>query len=131
VPALIQSAVSPKEFRKNWALLIQIIYHVNPLLCPKCYGSIKIISFIDQEKLIERILRHLGYGMPETMARPLKVPPISLNLHMTILILSFSPRRRLSEPEAAQRLFAPIARFLSSGHTGDLRLFLAENPNFS
>jgi hypothetical protein len=60
VPALNQSAVSPGEFRKNWARLIQKIYHVNPLLCPKCSGSMKIISFIDQDELIERILRHLG-----------------------------------------------------------------------
>ena len=34
MPALIDSDVSKKEFRKNWARLIQKIYHVNPLLCP-------------------------------------------------------------------------------------------------
>jgi hypothetical protein len=45
IPALIESEVSPKEFRKNWARLIQKIYNVNPLLCPKCLGSMKIISF--------------------------------------------------------------------------------------
>ena len=36
VPALIESTVSPKEFRQNWARLIQKIYQVDPLLCPKC-----------------------------------------------------------------------------------------------
>jgi putative transposase len=45
VPALIESEVSPKEFCKNWARLIQKIYNVDPLLCPKCQGSMKIISF--------------------------------------------------------------------------------------
>jgi len=40
--------------------LIQKIYRLNPLLCPKCSGSMKIISFIDQDDLIQRILRHLG-----------------------------------------------------------------------
>ncbi len=60
VPALIESEVSPKEFRSNWARLIQKIYHVNPLLCPKCLGSMKIVSFIEEDELIERILRHLG-----------------------------------------------------------------------
>ena len=44
VPALIQSAVSPKEFRKNRGHLIREIYRVNPLLCPECSGSMKIIS---------------------------------------------------------------------------------------
>jgi hypothetical protein len=37
-PALIESEVSSKEFRKNWARLIQKIYHVDPLLCP-VFGS--------------------------------------------------------------------------------------------
>lgn len=60
VPALIESAVSPKEFRKNWARLIQKIYNVDPLLCPKCRGVMKIISFIEDKDVIEKILRHLG-----------------------------------------------------------------------
>ncbi|GAG64040.1 unnamed protein product [marine sediment metagenome] len=42
---LIDSDIAHKAFRKNWARLIQKIYHVNPLLCPKCLGSMKIISF--------------------------------------------------------------------------------------
>ncbi len=32
VQALIESEVLPKEFRKNWARLIQKIYNVDPLL---------------------------------------------------------------------------------------------------
>ena len=46
-----------KEFRKNWARLIQKIYHVDPLLCPKCLGSMKIISFIEDEDVISKILK--------------------------------------------------------------------------
>jgi hypothetical protein len=57
VPALIESEVSSKEFRKNWARLIQKIYHVDPLLCPKCLGSMKIISFIEDEDVISKILK--------------------------------------------------------------------------
>jgi len=60
VPALIESEVSSKEFRKNWARLIQKIYNVNPLLCPKCSGSMKIISLIDDSEIIKKILNHLG-----------------------------------------------------------------------
>ncbi len=47
VPALIDSDTSRKAFRKNWAQLIQKIYDVDPLLCPKCSGSMKIIAFIE------------------------------------------------------------------------------------
>ena len=60
VPALIDSDISRKAFRKNWAHLIQKIYNVDPLLCPKCSGSMKIISFIEGEEIIAKILRHLG-----------------------------------------------------------------------
>ena len=59
VPALIESEVSPKEFRKNWARLIQKIYNVDPLLCPKCSGTMRIISFIEDSEIIKKILKHL------------------------------------------------------------------------
>lgn len=60
VPALAESDVSPKEFRKSWARLIQKVYHVDPLLCPKCHGSMRIISFIEDSDVIRKILKHLG-----------------------------------------------------------------------
>ena len=60
VPALIESEVSSKEFRKNWARLIQKIYKVNPLLCPKCSRSMRIIAFIEDEQLVKKILKHMG-----------------------------------------------------------------------
>jgi hypothetical protein len=52
--------MSSKEFRQNWARLIQKIYEVDPLTCPKCQGSMRIISFIEELDIIEQILRHLG-----------------------------------------------------------------------
>jgi len=51
--------LSRKAFRKNWARLIQKVYNVDPLLCPKCSGSMKIISFIDDSEIIKKILQHL------------------------------------------------------------------------
>ena len=59
VPALIDSDISPQAFRKNWARLIQKIYNVNPLLCSKCSGSMRIISLIDDAEIIKKILKHL------------------------------------------------------------------------
>jgi len=38
VPALMEPVLTSKAFRKNWARLIQKIYHVDPLLCQKCQG---------------------------------------------------------------------------------------------
>jgi hypothetical protein len=59
VPAFIDSDISPKAFKKNWACLIRKIYNVEPLVCPECSGSMKIISFIEHDKIIAKILRHL------------------------------------------------------------------------
>jgi hypothetical protein len=46
VPALVESNLSCTAFRRNWARLIKNIYQIDPLLCPKCQGSMKVISFI-------------------------------------------------------------------------------------
>ncbi|WP_321491842.1 hypothetical protein [uncultured Desulfobacter sp.] len=52
--------MSSKKERQNWARLIQKIYEVAPLICPKCWGKMHIISFIKELDVIEKILRHLG-----------------------------------------------------------------------
>ena len=45
---------------KGWAEMIRKVYEVDPLCCPSCGGQMKIISFIDDHKVIDRIIRHLG-----------------------------------------------------------------------
>ena len=47
VPALIDSDLSAKEFRRNWARLIQRVYEIDPLICPKCQGDMQVISMIE------------------------------------------------------------------------------------
>lgn len=59
LPALIEPVLTSRAFRKNWARLIQKIYQVDPLLCPKCQGTMKIISFIEEPDVIRKILVHL------------------------------------------------------------------------
>ena len=48
--------------------MIQKIYEVDPLTCPKCSGKMKVISVIEDEKVIKKILKHLGLW--EIKARP-------------------------------------------------------------
>ena len=57
VPALIDSDISRKAFRKNWARLIQKIYNIDPSLCLKYLEPIKIISFIEDEQLVKKMLK--------------------------------------------------------------------------
>ena len=59
VPSVIDSDLSSKAFRQSWARLIQKIYEVDPLICPKCLGPMKIISIIDKPQIIRKILKHL------------------------------------------------------------------------
>jgi len=44
---------------KGWAEMIKKVYEVNPLLCPQCGGEMKVISFIEDYKVIDRIIGHL------------------------------------------------------------------------
>ncbi len=60
MPCILQSEESSKGYRKNWARLIQKIYEVDPLTCPRCQGQMHIISFIEAEDVIKKILTHLG-----------------------------------------------------------------------
>lgn len=60
IPTIMQNRMSSKEARQNWARLIQKIYEVDPLVCPKCQGQMKLISFVENLDVIEKILRHLG-----------------------------------------------------------------------
>ena len=53
------SAVTRKKLNKAWARLIQKIYNVNPLKCPHCDGTMKIIALIEDEETIKKILIHL------------------------------------------------------------------------
>ena len=50
----------PRAFRRSWARLIQKVYQVDPLVCPKCRGEMRIISFIEDSGVVEKSLRHLG-----------------------------------------------------------------------
>ena len=56
------SADSASEFvqrrRASWARLIKKIFEADPLLCP-CGATMKIISFITEPRVVDRILRHL------------------------------------------------------------------------
>ena len=51
-----------REARKGWAALIRQVYESDPLSCPKCGATMRIIAFIErhQTDVIEKILRHCG-----------------------------------------------------------------------
>jgi hypothetical protein len=46
-----------REARSTWARLIKKIFEADPLLCP-CGGRMRIVSFISDPRVVDRILRH-------------------------------------------------------------------------
>jgi hypothetical protein len=44
---------------QGWAEMIRKVYEVDPMLCPKCGGRMKIIAFITDYSVVDRIINHL------------------------------------------------------------------------
>ena len=44
----------------RWSYFIRKVYETDPLICPKCQGEMRIISFIDQPGVIKKILQPIG-----------------------------------------------------------------------
>jgi hypothetical protein len=47
-----------RKCKMTWAALIKAIFEVDPLKCPKCGGTMRIVLFIEEPTVIEKILRH-------------------------------------------------------------------------
>ncbi len=48
-----------RALRRSWAQLIKRIYEVDPLVCPSCGAEMKVIAFITEHDVVDKILRHL------------------------------------------------------------------------
>ncbi len=67
-----------RERRRSWARLIKRVYEADPLVCPRCFGPLKIISLISDVPAIEKILRHLKLWNRPEHPRP---PPAAQWVH--------------------------------------------------
>ncbi len=66
--------VAPSEAKRAWARLIKQVYEVDPLVCPRCGGAMRILAFIEQPEVIEKILIHLGLWPAPAHSPPAGVP---------------------------------------------------------
>ena len=48
-----------RAMRRSWAQLIKRIYEVDPLVCPSCGSEMKVVAFIIDHVVVDKILRHL------------------------------------------------------------------------
>jgi hypothetical protein len=44
---------------KGWAEMIRKVYEVDPMICLKCGGTMKVIAFITEYAVVDRIIDHL------------------------------------------------------------------------
>ncbi len=55
VPHIIEDRKLSPAQRKSWARLIQKVYEVDPLYCPKCRGAMEVIAFFKQPDIVKKI----------------------------------------------------------------------------
>ena len=80
IPSILEPDGSFKEYRRNWARLIQKLYEIDPLCCPKCSGKMRILGFIEDEQVIEKILKHLGLWDVKAKPPPkANAPPLDIH----------------------------------------------------
>ena len=58
---------------KKWRELIKQVWEVDPFDCPRCGSEMKLIALIDDNEVIEKILRHLDLWQKEAI--PARAPP--------------------------------------------------------
>ena len=59
-PAIVPAPrLAPTEASRRWAALLQQLFEVDPLACPTCHGVMRVVAFITQRSVIDRILSHL------------------------------------------------------------------------
>ena len=54
------SEIPASAAKRAWARLIKQVCEVDPLVCPHCGGAMRILAFIEQPEVIEKILTRLG-----------------------------------------------------------------------
>jgi hypothetical protein len=59
VPPVEEPTPFERRCRMRWAQLIRRVWLEDPLLCPDCGGEMRIISFITDSPVVDRILHHL------------------------------------------------------------------------
>ncbi len=60
---------SSKESRKAWARLIQKVYEVNSLICPKCESEMRIVAITQDPYELDRILKWLEEKSPPALEK--------------------------------------------------------------
>ena len=84
IPTVLEPPISSEAFRHNWARLIQKVYEVSPLACPRCKKQMRVVAVIDNIEVIRRILEHLGLWSANARPFPGVHSPPGLRPHPSV-----------------------------------------------
>jgi hypothetical protein len=68
----------PRRRGYLWADLMRRTFGIDVLACPRCGGRLRLIALMDNPRVVERILRHLGLPTDRPEPRPARSPPQAL-----------------------------------------------------
>ncbi|MGA1870857.1 MAG: hypothetical protein ACMUJM_20160, partial [bacterium] len=77
VKVIVEEKKGKSKASSTWARLIQKIFEIGPLVCPKCGKEMKLVAFITDFKKTQKILKHIG---EETQRAPL-LSPVTVSAH--------------------------------------------------
>lgn len=63
----------PGSLNRSWARLIQKIYEVDPLICPRCGGDMRVIALLEDYKVVKKILDYLSIYESQRKRPPPKI----------------------------------------------------------
>lgn len=44
---------------RGWDEMIRRVYEIDPLLCPRCGGKMRVIAFVEEPKVIDKVTKPL------------------------------------------------------------------------
>ena len=72
-PKLLIKEECPRIPRRGWAAMIRKIYEVDPLTCTQCGAQMKVIAFITDFSVVDRIINHLKLTFVAAKPPPARV----------------------------------------------------------
>jgi hypothetical protein len=81
IPPELAPELCSREVKRNGSRLIRKVYETDPLVCPRCRNRMRVISSIEDPKVIRRFLEHLGLWLanvrpvPKSHSPPLQPVP--------------------------------------------------------
>ena len=98
IPCVLEPELTDKDSHRNWARLIQKIYEVDPLVCPKCADPMRVIALIEDEDVIRKILKYLDLWDNRRKPAPRTNAPPAVEVQIAIEDTSPSIDELVTDP---------------------------------